>query len=159
MPDRSPDGPRPRGWVAPPADPTRDIRMPPLPDRPAPAVRPEWAPYVPASGWSAAATPGQEAAAPRDDGAPPPATAGLDADGTEPSRRQHDLPTDRLASPRPPGRSTTLSFEPPPPVQLLKVSVGPRPRQGRWLWVLAILLPLLVIAGSGIWLFLEFYGR
>jgi hypothetical protein len=71
-------------------------------------------------------------------------------------RPQVDLPTDRLAKPHERPRSATLSFTPPPQVQLLKVSVGPR-RQRRWLWTLAVLLPLLVIAGSGVWL-LAFFG-
>ena len=140
MPDRSPDGSTPAGRVPPPADPTRDITLPPLPDRPAAAVRPEWAPYVPAA---------QEAPAP-----PPAAEQPREASG-----HSYDLPTDRLAGRDDPARSRTLTFSPPPPVQLLKVSVGARRRRGRWMWTLAILLPLLVIAASGIWLLMMFYGR
>ena len=145
MPDPSPDGPRPGGWMPPPADPTRDIRLPPLPDRPAPAVRPEWVPHVPAPQEPQAAPPAQPAAEPP-------------REVTRPPRGPHDLPTDRLAARHDQSRSTTLAFQPPPPVQLLKVSVGARPTRGRWLWALAILLPLLVIIGSGIWLFVLFYG-
>lgn len=139
MPDRSPDGLPPDGRVPPPADPTRDIALPPLPDRPAPAVRPEWAPYVPA---------------PQGTRAEPPAVE----QPREGAGRSYDLPTDRLAGRDERGRPTTLAFQPPPPVQLLKVSVGARRRRGRWLWVLAILLPLVVIAASGIWLLVFFYG-
>ena len=137
MPDRSPDGTSPDGRVPPPADRTRDITLPPLPDRPAPAVPPEWAPYVTAP---------QET---RSEQPPEPPREGPE--------RSYDPPTDRLAG-RDAARSTTRTFQPPPPVQLLKVSVGARRRRGRWLWALAILLPLLVIAGSGIWLLVLFYG-
>ena len=151
MPDRSPDGPQPGRWLPPPADATRDITLPPLPDRPAPAVRPEWAPYVPPPGHAQAAPVRQDEAErhvdaeePRVDAAPP--------------RSPHDLPTDRFAPRQEHARSRTLAFQPPPPVQLLKVSVGARRRPGRWLWALAILLPLLVIAGSGIWLVVLLYG-
>jgi hypothetical protein len=130
MPDRSPDRPLPGPDVPPPADATRDITLPPLPDRPGPAVRPEWASYVPA-------TP------PADDAAPA-------------QRSALEPPTDRFP-PRPEHRSSTLAFQPPPPVQLLKVSVGPRRRAG-WLWVVAVLVPLLVIVASGVWLLVLFYG-
>ena len=134
MSDRSPDGPRPGGWVAPPADATRDIRLPALPDRPAPAVRTEWAPYVPAAE--------QQPPAPPAPKPPPPAV---------------DQPTDRMAPPQDRSRSATLSFQPPPPVQLLKVSVGPSRRSSR-MWAVLIMVPLLVIVGAGIWLFVLLYG-
>ncbi len=146
MPDPSPDGPRPGGWAPPPADPTRDIRLPPLPDRPAPAVRPEWLSHVPAPQESPSGPAAQPAAEPPREAPGPP------------RRSSHDLPTDRLAARQDQARSTTLAFQPPPPVQLLKVSVGARRTRGRWLWALAILLPLLIIIGSGVWLFVVFYG-
>ena len=130
MPDRLPERP-----PAPPADATRDITLPPLPDRPGPAVRPEWATYLP------------PAPAAQEEPAPP---------STGP-RSPYDLPTDRLSPSRPVDRSTTLSFTPPPPVQLLKVSVGPS-RRSRWLWALAVVVPLLVLVGAGGWLLVLLYG-
>lgn len=149
MPDRSPDGPQPGGWVPPPADATRDITLPPLPDRPAPAVRPEWAPYVPPPGPTAPA---------QQDGAEPQADAEATRADAAPPRSPYDLPTDRFAPRGDHARSRTLAFQPPSQVQLLKVSVGARRRRGRWLWVVAILVPLLIILGSGVYLFLMFYG-
>ncbi len=156
MSDPSPDGPRPGGWVPPPADPNRDIRLPPLPDRPAPAVRPEWAAYVPAPQPAPPAQVGTDAPVTPAPVTPAPVTTG--AAGPPPARPTHDLPTDRLASPHDRPRSSTLSFQPPPPVQLLKVSVGANPRRGRWLWALVILVPLAIIIGSGTWLLVLFYG-
>ena len=175
MPDRSPDGPRAGGWVPPPADPTRDITLPPLPDRPAPTVPPEWAPYVPAEG----AAPGFRSAEPEPRVQPEPRVEpesrvepgprveprtdvaprepGMPLKGSA-SQGPYEPPTDRFAGGQVPARSATLAFQPPPPVQLLKVSVGARRRSGRWLWALAILVPLLVIVGSGIWLLVLFYG-
>jgi hypothetical protein len=109
----------------PPDQATRDIRLPSLPGRPPPAVPPEWTSYVPAD---------QPA-----------------ADGVAP-RRGGDEPTDRLASPSGPARKRTLSFRPPPAVQLLKVSVTPRRRRtGRVLWALFFLI-LAVIVASGVYL-------
>ena len=135
MSDRSLDRPDPGPWMPPPADATRDITLPPLPGRPAPAVPPEWSRYLPLGERPASA------------GAPP----------APPPSPPFDLPTDRLVGPGDRPRSSTLSFQPPPQVQLLKVSVGPR-RSSRLLWTVLILLPLLIIAGSGIWLVVLFYG-
>jgi hypothetical protein len=135
MPDRSPDRTQPGAWVPPPADATRDITLPPLPGRPAPAVPPAWSSYVPT-----AAPPAGDPPAPAPD---------VPLPGFDP-------PTDRLAGPKDGPRSATLSFQPPPPVQLLKVSVAPRRRRLRWVWVLLTLLPVLVIAGSGIYLLVLF---
>jgi hypothetical protein len=121
MPERSPERPP----AAPRDDGTRDIRLPPLPDRPAPAVPPEWASYVPA-------------------GESPPPTAGPPP--------QVDEPTDRLGSSPRPGREHTMAFTPPPPLQLLKVSVTPRRRRtSRILWTLFVLI-LAVIIASGVYL-------
>jgi hypothetical protein len=125
MSERSDD----RLQARPSADPTRDIRLPPLPDRPAPAVPPEWSSYVPA--------------------APAPAAASVDS----PSQRQVDEPTDRLASPSDhPLRQGTRAFTPAPSVQLLKVSVTPtRRRTTKVLWTL-VFLTLAVIIACGIYL-------
>jgi hypothetical protein len=129
MPDRSPD----RSPTAPRADATRDIRLPSLPDRPAPAVPPEWSSYVPAA-------PAPEPAAPaaRDD---------------RPPQRSVDEPTDRLgARSEDPLRQSTRAFSPPRSVQLLKVSVTPtRRRTTTVLWTL-VLLTVAVIVACGIYL-------
>jgi hypothetical protein len=138
MPDRSPDRTQPGAWVPPPADATRDIKLPPLPGRPAPAVPPGWSGYVPA-------------------GEQPPASEPAAPPEAERPDTRFDLPTDRLPGPQDRARSSTLQFSPPPPVQLLKVSVVPR-RRSRWLWAVLIVLPLLVIAGAGIWLFVLLNG-
>ena len=125
MPDPSPERP-----PIPPDQATRDIRLPPLPGRPAPAVPPGWTSYVPA-----------ERTAPADD---------------TPQRPKGDGPTDKLPSPSDPARQRTLSFQPPPSVQLLKVSVTPRRRRtGRVLWALFFLIVAVLIA-SGVWLLLFF---
>ena len=173
MSDRSPDGPRPGGWVPPPAEATREITLPPMADRPGPAVRPEWASYVPAPP-QAPSTPTAQPELPQQpppfqpqppQQAPqaPPAPLGVEpapiehVTAPEQPHRPHDPPTDRLVAPQEQRRSSTLSFQPPPQVQLLKVSVGPSRRSG-WIWAIAILVPLLIILGSGIWLVLLFYG-
>ena len=123
MADPSPERP-----PIPPYQATRDIRLPPMPGRPAPAVPPEWTSYVP-TGPSAA------------DGRPP---------------RPVDQPTDKLLSPSDPARHRTLSFQPPPSVQLLKVSVTPRPRRtSRVLWFLFFLI-VAVLTACGVWLLLFF---
>ncbi len=148
MSERSPDPPQ----TPPRADPTRDIRLPPLPDRPSPAVPPEWSSYV--------------SSAPAPAGRPPPAgsaaeppTAGSaavapTADHALP-RRSVDEPTDRLASPSDdPLRQGTRAFSPAPPVQLLRVSVTPtRRRTTKVLWIL-IFLTLAVIIACGVYLVL-----
>ena len=134
------------------ADPTRDIRLPPLPDRPLPSLPPEWR-----SG----------------DGASPPsqpAVETVDA-GQGPDETVVDQPTDELGAP-PRDRQPTLTFDgaaaerwkaglaatpdpawsPLPPTG--RPVVGPRPREGsrRWPLVVLALLPVLVIVVTGIWL-------
>jgi hypothetical protein len=145
MPEGSPDRPD-----APPrVDPTRDIRLPPLPDRPVPAVPPEWSPYLPS------AAPGAE----------PPATAQSSLSrppvgATAVPPPQVDEPTDRLASPSDePLRQGTRSFAPPSPVQLLTVSVTPRRRlTTKVLWAL-VFLTLAVIVACGVYLVVLVNGR
>jgi hypothetical protein len=136
MTDRPQDDPRPHD------DRTRDITLPPLPDRPPPALPKEWASLD-----SSAATPDVPA---------PTAEAASDGPtlrafpGEDP--RLHDQPTDKVGSPRlrvrPPER--TLAFSSPEMVHrpVDPVSVGRAPR--RWPWVVLTLLPILVIAGAGI---------
>jgi hypothetical protein len=139
MSDRSPGRPH----QPPRADATRDIRLPPLPDRPAPAVPSEWSSYV------ASAAP--EPLAPVLSEPPAGATA---------LPYRVDEPTDRLASADDhPLRQTTWTFEPPPSVQLLKVSVTPRRRRTtRVLWAL-VLLTLAVIIACGVYLVVFVNGR
>jgi hypothetical protein len=137
MPERSPDRPPP---AAARDDGTRDIRLPPLPDREAPAVPPEWSSYLPTAGVP-------EVDAPTPDGPAPEPEAPSDA-----PRRSVDEPTDRLASSNERGRNNTLAFTPPPSVQLLKVSVTPtRRRTSRVLWTLFFLIVAVIVA-SGIYL-------
>jgi hypothetical protein len=146
------------------ADPTRDIRLPPLPDRPFLPLPQEWSPDRAAG--SAAAAP---AGTPVPDMAadPEPTTSGL----------RVDQPTDDV--PRPPdgARDRTLTFEgtsserwaaghaasPDPAWSAIPARpgpvVGPRPRPvrekgRRWPWVVLTLVPLLVIVGAGVWLLL-----
>ena len=144
------------------ADPTRDIRLPPLPDRPFPPLPQGW-PTDRAAGSTAAAA-AEVAEVPAD---PEPTTSGL----------QVDQPTDDV--PRPPDgvRNRTLTFEgtsserwaaglaatPDPAWSAVPARpgpvVGPRPRpvpekSRRWPWVVLTLVPLLVIVGAGIWLLL-----
>jgi hypothetical protein len=129
--------PSDRPHTPPRPDPTRDIRLPPLPDRPAPAVPPEWSSYVPPA-------------------APAPAAAALSepaVGATVVPPHQVDEPTDRLASADDhPLRQPTRTYEPPPSVQLLKVSVTPtRRRTTKVLWTL-VLLTLAVIIACGVYL-------
>jgi hypothetical protein len=113
----TPQEPRPPGFE----DPTRDIRLPPVPGSPHPGARPE-----PSSPLARAHVPADE-------------------------------PTDEL---RPaPGvlREKTLQFGHGQGSHGRPAAVGETQgrsdRARRWPWVLLALLPLVVIAGSGIWLF------
>src|SRR3954466_6281941 len=81
------------------ADPTRDIRLPPLPGTPPPAVPPEWEGAVPQR------TPEPD---------PSPAAAGSLSTPQPPPARDEalaDQPTDQLTSPRPKDRDPTLRFD------------------------------------------------
>jgi hypothetical protein len=143
------------------ADPTREIRLPPLPGTPGPVLPPEWAGlHRPAE-----STAGRPAEGPADG-----PTGGVTA----------EQPTDRLASPPAPvDREPTLTFtgsaaqrwaaglpatpDPawssvPPTAGPVTVSPRARPRAGarRWPWVVLTLVPLLIIAGTGVWLLLLF---
>lgn len=123
--------PSPERPPIPPDQATRDIRLPPLPGRPPPEVRSEWTSYVPA-----------ERTAPAEE---------------RPSRPEGEGPTDKLPAPSDPARNRTLSFQPPPSVQLFKVSVTPRRRRwtGRVLWILFFLIVAVLVA-CGVWLLLFF---
>jgi hypothetical protein len=146
----------------PAADPTRDIRLPPLPDRPFPQLPQGWSPERP-----------DEAAAPVET----PAPAALAVSEPTTSGLQVDQPTDEVGGPRRGVREPTLTFEgtsserwaaglaatPDPAWSPLPSRsgpvVGPRPRPARergrrWPWVVLTLVPLLIIVGAGIWLLL-----
>ncbi|HEV7188513.1 MAG TPA: hypothetical protein VGN28_11510 [Blastococcus sp.] len=136
-------------------DPTRDIRLPPLPDRPFPELP---------QGWPTAPAHEAAEAVPADPG---PTTSGL----------QVDQPTDEVGAPPKGVREPTLTFQgtaserwaaglaatPDPAWSPLPPRsgpvVGPRPRPARargrrWPWVVLTLVPLLIIVGAGIWLLL-----
>jgi hypothetical protein len=135
-------------------DPTRDIRLPHLPDRPAPVLRPEWVS-------ERAAAQGDSAAAAPDFSAPPP---DLSPSATEvpafptgranPEPGLEEQPTDQLSHGTPRPRERTLAFSAP---EMSHRPVGPVQvaASRRWPWVVLILLPILVIVGAGIaWLLL-----
>ena len=136
------------------ADPTRDIRLPPLPGTPGPSVPPQW------------------------EGLHRPAERGT---GGTPGGVVAEQPTDRLASPpaQPVDREPTLTFTgspaqrwaaglaatpdpawssvPPAPGPVtVTPRTRPRPAARRWPWIVLTLLPLLIIAGTGLWLVLYF---
>lgn len=146
----APNDPRPEPPTGSLADPTRDIRLPPLPGRPGPPLPPQW------------------------DGLQ--RTAAPDADPA-PGRPVTDQPTDRVASPSRPqvDREPTLELSGSPaqrwaaghaapaepawssvPAGPGPVTVSARPRARRWPWIVLTLLPLLIIAGTGLWLLLYF---
>ena len=126
------------------ADPTRDIRLPPLPGTPGPDLPPEWEALRPAE--------------PRSAPSPDEAVA--------------ELPTDNMASRRPdaPDRDPTLTFDgssrerwaaghaaTPDPVWSAapgSVVVTGRRRPRRWPWIVLVLLPVLIIVVTGVWLLL-----
>jgi hypothetical protein len=126
-------------------DPTRDIRLPPLTDRPASAMPREWAampPEVAAPDFSAPAPEVREtevAPQPEPESEPEP----------EPT---FDQPTDELAPPRGRSRERTIAFASPEMAGGRPTpTVGPTPRRPRrWPWLVLALLPVLVIAGAGI---------
>jgi hypothetical protein len=138
-------------------DPTRDIRLPHLPDRPAPVLRPEWTVEQPAA-------PADGPAAAPDFTVPPPELSSVASeaparptgrpDAESPSEEQ---PTDQLAHGVARPRERTLAFSSPEmgrrPVGPVKVAAS-----RRWPWVVLVLLPLLVIAGAAIALVLILRG-
>jgi len=126
------------------ADPTRDIRLPPLADRPLPPLRPD-----------------------SDGAAPEPTTSGLqvdqptdEVDGPPSGAREPTLTFEGTSAER---WAAGLAASPDPAWSPLPPRsgpvVGPRPRAPRekgrrWPWVVLTLIPLLVIVGAGIWLLL-----
>jgi hypothetical protein len=136
MSDRPQDDPRLHD------DRTRDITLPPLPDRPPPALPKEWADLAPPPAEATAADAPTLRAVPGED------------------PRLPDQPTDKVGSPRlrirPPER--TLAFSAPEmgrrPVDPVHVGRAPR----RWPWFVLTIVPLLIIAGAGIALVLLLRG-
>jgi hypothetical protein len=128
-------------------DPTRDITLPPMADRPPSALPREWAGLGPAA--PAAETPDFSAPPP-----PLPAHDEVEPAAPGPHSIVADQPTDQLAPPPRP-RERTLAFSSPEmsrrPVS--PVQVGRTSR--RWPWVVLTLLPILIIAGAAVaWLVL-----
>ena len=151
-----------------PDDRTRDIRLPPLPDRPPPALPKEWHGLPSSADAPTTAVPPPVAPPPGDPrpsdppGALPP---GAGSPVTSPetdisreeaaarieARRLASQPTDELTN-QPLGRrpDRTLSFSEPEmrhrPVE--PVAVGRTAR--RWPWIVLTLLPILVIVGAAV---------
>ena len=134
-------------------DPTRDIRLPPLPDRPPPALPPGWA-GVPAR--PSPTPPGPDVSA------PPPGTSVPHAEPTAArpgGTPLADEPTDQLAQPRGRPRERTIAFASPEMAGGRPAPViGPTPRRRRWPWVLLTLMPVLVIVGAAITLLVLLRG-
>jgi hypothetical protein len=148
MADPAPQEPRFDGF----SDRTRDIRLPPPPGSPPVVVRPEWSSYT------ARQQPVQAESAPTE-AAPAPT---IDIGKPSPRRPQDllaDEPTDQLVQPGRPPRERTLEFAQGEAMPAQSVSapaapaVAQRTGSRRWVWVLMALLPIIVIVGSGIWLF------
>ena len=138
------------------ADRTRDIMLPPLPDRAPPALPKAWA--VPAS-----PSPLDSPTTAVDGRVPPPAPQVEQVEqaervdpAVEEARRLARSRTDEiLPPPGPVERQRTLAFSSPEmrhrPIEPVRVESNPR----RWPWVVLTLLPILVILASAIgWLIL-----
>jgi hypothetical protein len=141
-------------------DTTRDIRLPPRSDRPPPAMPQAWAglPRPPASDAPAPLSAPPADVAPSPDTARAPGTEAFERPGRAPATPLVDQPTDELGGPAGPPRERTLTFSSPEmshrPVGPVHVARTPR----RWPWLLLALLPILIIAGTGIALLLLLQG-
>ena len=136
------------------ADPTRDIRLPPLPGTQGPELPPEWEAF-------------------RSERSAEAPSADVEQGQVEPPDTLADQPTDQLGPPPQGPRDRTLTFRgtaaerwaaghpatpdpawssvPPGPAPV----VAPRPRSDRsrrWPWVVLTLVPILVIVVTGVWL-------
>ncbi|NEK86680.1 hypothetical protein GCU60_13085 [Blastococcus saxobsidens] len=142
-----------------PEDRTRDITLPPLPDRPPPAMPKEWAGLRPSADAPTTALPGPVAPPPAEPAPSAPAAAAPPVTAISREDAVARIEARMLASQRtdemqqPPAstrRDRTLSFSSPEmrqrPVE--PVAVGRTSR--RWPWVVLTLLPILVIVGAGI---------
>ena len=136
-----------------PDDRTRDITLPPLPDRPPPALPREWADLAPRPD-----LPTPDVAAPTAEATAADAPTLRAVPKEDP--RLPDQPTDKVGSPRvrvrPPER--TLAFSSPEmhhrPIHPVHVGRAPR----RWPWFVLTIVPILIIAGAGIALVLLLRG-
>ena len=155
------------------ADPTRDIRLPPLPGRPSPELPPEWEQLR--SAREASASTAAPDTADRDTATPQAAMPAAASQDT-----LADQPTDKLGRPAQGPRDRTLTFRgtaaerwaaghpatPDPAWSSVPASpapvVAPRrrteERSRRWLWVLLTLVPILVIVVTGVWLLILMRG-
>ena len=149
---------RPHGFD----DPTRDIRLPPAPGSPPLVVRPEWSSYAAPSAPEAppaAPEPGSSGSSPVPGAAESPSAAHPAGPPTR-AQRLAGEPTDELFPPGGLQRDPTLKFEQgagaPQPAPLPPAAPVRARNDGgrRWPWVLIALLPIIVIVGSGIWLFI-----
>jgi hypothetical protein len=160
------------------ADPTRDIRLPPLPGRPSPELPPEWEQLrseraaSPSTAAQATATP--DTVAPQ---AGLPAAASQD---TTPPDSMANQPTDQLGRPAQGPRDRTLTIRgtaaerwaaghpatpdpawssvPPGPAPVVAPRRRPEEKPRRWPWVLLTLVPILVIVVTGVWLLILMRG-
>ena len=136
-----------------PDDRTRDITLPPLPDRPPPALPKAWAGRPSPSPLDSPTTAVPRPVAPP---APPaPQVEGVDPAVEEARRLARSRTDEMLPPPKPVVRERTLAFSAPEmrhrPIQPVRVDRNPR----RWPWVVLTLLPILVILASAIgWLIL-----
>jgi hypothetical protein len=133
-----------------PDDRTRDITLPPLPDRPPPALPTAWAGFPAASPLDSPTT-----AVPGPVAPPVPPAPQVDSAVEEGRRLARSRTDEILAPPKPAVRERTLAFSSPEmrhrPIGPVRVDRNPR----RWPWVVLTLLPVLVIAASAIgWLIL-----
>jgi hypothetical protein len=136
------------------ADPTRDIRLPAIADRPPSVLPREWSGVQPPSPQPASPQP----AAPQPAPSPQPASREPSRAGGGPAATRNppvDLQTDDLQAPRPPRERTIAFASPEAAVGRPTPTVQRKPRPPRrWPWVMVALLPVLVIVVSGVWLFL-----
>jgi hypothetical protein len=156
-------------------DPTRDIRLPSLPDRPPAPVRPEWKAHAqptpaeqPGLGGGDDATAVVSAARSAEPAPPRPyvlPNEPTDKVSSPPQMRQQTLAFDASVAPAPahsagipaPGLASPQSSAPPslhPPAHG-RPSYGPPggsapDRKRRWPWVVLTVLPILVIIAAGL---------
>jgi hypothetical protein len=126
------------------------------------AVRPEWSSYAAPSAPeapSARPDPGPARSSPVPEGADSPSAPEVAGPPTR-AQRLAGEPTDELFPPGGLQRDPTLKFEQgagvPSPAAPPQAAPVRTPNDGgrRWPWVLMALLPIIVIVGSGIWLFI-----
>jgi hypothetical protein len=164
------------------ADPTRDIRLPPLPGRPGPELPSEWERLRSereAAAATAADTGAPGAVAPTRSAPGTGLPAGASADTTPPDPMA-DQPTDQLGRPAQGPRDRTLTFRgtaaerwaaghpatpdpawssvPAGPAPVVAPRRRPEEKSRRWPWVLLTLVPILVIVVTGVWLLLLMQG-